>query len=383
MQSIKIFLSSTYEDLAEYREHLMAVLDGCEAVYKGMEFFGASQAKPLETCLRNLAASNLVVTLIGTRYGSIPEGETKSFTELELEYALRTGKPVWAYFLDEERTPVLRKHIDEGEAAVKLQCLKQSLTTHLTPDRFKSPDDLGMKLARDLFRKYGEFAAARPHEDRLPSRYRECAYDGLADWYDRWYEGHWSSDKPFTTMCSIASTYFDAGRGQLRGKKILDVACGTGNTFVAFSRGGFETWGTDGSMEMLLRAKDNSDSAGIDTSRLVLTPINWNDRERFLEHFAPASFDIIVNTANSFCHIPPVDDYMQAALSNFFEMLKPGGLLFIDTKRYLRSGAVVSASLFKELQYIADTKEWVERIEREEARELPGFGVVRFNTRIL
>jgi ubiquinone/menaquinone biosynthesis C-methylase UbiE len=43
----------------------------------------------------------------------------------------------------------------------------------------------------------------------------------------------------------------------LKRKRVLDVACGTGNAFAAFTRAGFETWGTDGSMEMLLKAKEN------------------------------------------------------------------------------------------------------------------------------
>jgi SAM-dependent methyltransferase len=348
-----------------------------------MEFFGATETTPLETCLQNLTSCDLVVALIGTRYGTIPDGNDKSYTHLELERAFATGKPVWAYFLDEEHTPVFARHVESGPGAEKLCTLKKSIAARVTPERFTSPDDLGMKLARDLFRRFGDFNGRTVSDNRLPSRFRECAYDGLASWYDAWYEEHWASDQPFTTICSIASTYFESSRGHLKRKRILDVACGTGNTFVAFTRAGFETWGTDGSMEMLFKAKENCSSAKIDASKLVMTPINWNDRARFSEQFAPRSFDIIVNTANSFCHIPPVDQYMQAALTNFYDLLKPGGLLFIDTKRYIRTDVVLTPSLLKELRYVAKTREWVERIEREETRELPGFGAVKFNTRIV
>lgn len=383
MPSMKVFLSSTFEDLSPYREHLMTVLDGCETIYHGMEFFGAAETTPLETCLQNLAACDLVVALIGTRYGTIPDGHDKSFTHLELDHAFAACKSVWAYFLDEEHTPVFARHVESGPSAEKLSALKQSIAARVTPERFTSPDDLGMKLARDLFRRFGNFGVCTTPDNRLPSRYRECAYDGLAAWYDAWYEGHWTSDQPLTTICSIASTYFESSRGHLKSKRVLDVACGTGNTFAAFTRAGFETWGTDGSMEMLLKAKENCSSIGLDSSKLVMTPINWNDQVRFSEQFEPRSFDIIVNTANSFCHIPPIEQYMQAALANFFDLLKPGGLLFIDTKRYIRTDVAQGPSLLKELRYVAKTKEWVERVEREDKRELPGFGVVRFNTRIV
>jgi SAM-dependent methyltransferase len=381
--SMKVFLSSTFEDLALYREHLMTVLDGCETIYRGMEFFGATETAPLDTCLSNLASCDLVVALIGTRYGTIPDGNGKSFTHLELERALASGKPVWAYFLDEEHTPVFARHVETGPAAEKLSALKKWLVAHVTPERFTSPENLGMKLARDLHRRFGDFGGRAISDSRLSSRYRECAYDGLAAWYDAWYEEHWTSDQPLTTICSIASTYFESSRGHLKHKRVLDVACGTGNTFAAFTRAGFETWGTDGSMEMLLKARENCSSAGIETSNLVMVPINWTDQDRFSEQFAPRSFDIIVNTSNSFCHIPPVDQYMQTALANFFNLLKPGGLLFIDTKRYIRTDGVQAPPLLKELRYIAKAKEWVERVEREETRELPGFGAVKFNTRIV
>ncbi|WP_411726702.1 DUF4062 domain-containing protein [Methyloglobulus sp.] len=46
-----MFLSSTYEDLADYRLAVMDVLQECEFLYKGMEFFGATEHKALYTCL--------------------------------------------------------------------------------------------------------------------------------------------------------------------------------------------------------------------------------------------------------------------------------------------------------------------------------------------
>lgn len=380
---MKVFLSSTFEDLSPYREHLMMVLDGCETIFRGMEFFGAAEATLLETCFQYIKSCDLVVTLIGTRYGTIPDGRDKSYTHLELEFAFSVGKPVWAYFLDEQHTPVFTRHVESGPAAEKLSELRKSIVDRSSPGRFTSPEDLGMKLARDLFRRFGNFDRRTVSDYQLPPRYRECAYDGLAPWYDAWYEDHWASDEPFTTICAIASKYFESSRGHLKHKKVLDVACGTGNAFAAFTRAGFETWGTDGSMEMLLKAKENCSSTEIDTSKLVMTPVNWNDRARFEQLFVPRSFDIIVNTANSFCHIPPVDHYMQAALGNFYDLLKPGGLLFIDTKRYIGAESVRTRPLLKELRYIAKAKEWVERVEREETRELPGFGIVKFNTRIV
>jgi SAM-dependent methyltransferase len=323
-----------------------------------------------------------MIAILGTRYGSCPEGSSESFTEREIHRAIELGLPIWVYVLDEERTPVLTRFVDSGESAARLDQFKKTLRRRFTSALFTSPEDLGMKIAGDLYKKHGVVLARAP-ETVLTARYRESAYDLLADWYDYWYAGHWLSEEPFKTLSSIARAYLESSRGQLQGKRVLDVACGTGNTFVAFTRAGFDVWGTDGSREMLLRAKSNCESAGIPTDKLVLDPINWTAPETYLQRFASNSFDLIVNTANSFCHIPPLAEYMQAALKGFLELLRPGGLLLIDTKRYIRSDPVNGVPTFKELRFDADTKEWIERLDREEVMTLPGLGDVHFHTRLM
>src|ERR1041385_6266250 len=105
----RVFLSSTYEDLVPYRDAVMHVLSGCEAVFKGMEHFGAFQSSPLETCLRQLEDSNLAICILRTRYGSCPEGHSKSYTELEIEHAINLKCPIHVYILDEDKQPVLKK----------------------------------------------------------------------------------------------------------------------------------------------------------------------------------------------------------------------------------------------------------------------------------
>ncbi|MFH0983082.1 MAG: DUF4062 domain-containing protein [Planctomycetota bacterium] len=381
----RVFLSSTYDDLAHYREQVMRVLASCETVCKGMEFFGASQDTPLATCLRELKSCTLVIVLLGTRYGSCPPGGTKSFTEHEIDHAVECQIPLWVYVLDDEHVPVLRKYVDVGAPGARLEELKQRLRRDHTVELFTTPEDLGVRLAVNLPRHFN--VDTRDPTERtgrvLPTGYRECAYDLLAPWYDCWYDGHWRKDQPCETICSIAGTYFESERGSLDGKPILDVACGTGNTFVAFTRRNLEVWGTDGSREMLLRAKANCDDEDVDTSKLVLEPINWTDRAGYRKRFAAESFDLIINTANSFCHIPASPEYMQLSLRNFYELLKPGGLLFIDTKKYIRTGPHNDAPIFKELQYDADAGDWRERCDREEIHRHDEYGDVRFHTRIM
>ena len=372
---IRVFLSSTYSDLAPYRDEVMSILVGCGAVLNGMELFGASQSTPLETCLRQVEDADLVLAILGMRYGSSPPGSEQSFTELEIDQARRLNKPIWAYLLNEEKAWVNPKCVDTGMAAEKLRDFKSRLRQELTVAFFESPSDLAAKIARDLYNRHRVV--------QTTTDYRECSYDLLAEWYDPWYQGHWSSDQPFKTICAIAAPYFEADRGNLHTKRILDVACGTGNAFVAFAREGYDVWGADGSRAMLKGALDNCQSVGIPVNQLISEPIMWTDREAYLKYWKPGSFDLITNTANSFCHIPPIPEYMQTALRNFHELLIPGGLLMVDTKRYVRSAAADGTPMFKELRHIRDEGEWIERVDRKESRVLKDLGNVTFHTRIV
>ena len=107
---------------------------------------------------------------------------------------------------------------------------------------------------------------------------------------------------------------------------ILDCACGTGNTYIGFQQAGFaDSYGTDGSRKMLECARRNCEELGISTPKLVLDPIRWTDHDAFASRFSAGMFDLVVNTANSLCHIPATADYLGHALVNFNRLLRLGG----------------------------------------------------------
>ena len=379
---MKIFLSSTYDDLIEYRRATMEVLQECEILYKGMEFFGATENKPHETCLKNLNDADRVIVLIGSRYGSRPKTQGPSYTEIEILEARRLKKPIQAYFLDLEKTAILAKHFESGHNAKDLKKLKKLLTENYTVDKFSSPADLGRILARDFFRE-SKHNIQKQKLQPVVSRFRETAYDSLAEWYDDWYQGHWSNEEPFNKILNIINSYNVSSKGSINDLKILDCACGTGNSFVAFTKHNFEVYGTDGSYEMLQKAKENCNSAKISTERLILDPINWTDGKAYEDKFGTEKFDVIINTANSFCHIPPISGYMDVALTNFYNLLKPGGLLIIDTKKYIRNDSSRGLEKYQELRYDATSQDWIVRTERHDTCQVDGYGEVHFNTRLV
>ncbi|HEY9713507.1 MAG TPA: hypothetical protein V6C72_08545, partial [Chroococcales cyanobacterium] len=93
-----------------------------------------------------------------------------------------------------------------------------------------------------------------------------------------------------------------------------------------------------------------------------------------------SSFDLVIVGSNSFCHLPPTALYMEAALKNFTELLKGGGLLLIDTKRYVQDGEIDGIRLCKELRYDKGAKRWDIRKSRHDERDVGGMGKVHFHT---
>jgi SAM-dependent methyltransferase len=228
----------------------------------------------------------------------------------------------------------------------------------------------------------------------IVSGFRETAYDLIAPWYDEWYKNHWENDGIQNSIMTILEDGFPALElTELKSWKILDTAVGTGNTYVSFVNNGFhDTYGTDGSREMLLRAYENCKKSAIGTRNLLWKqPINWTDTRSYTRRFGESSFDLVVNTANSFCHIPPTPEYTLQALTSFYNLLRPGGALIIDTKRYCGEsteeylGSTLRKAedpVYRELRYDNNRKEWLVRGERIESINTDEFGHVCFHTRL-
>src|SRR5262249_39651117 len=125
--------------------------------------------------------------------------------------------------------------------------------------------------------------------------------------------------------------------------------------------------------------------------KIVEQPITWQDLDTYKRVLSEIrgetpQFDIIINTGNSFCHIPPVKNHIGLALSNFSELLRPGGLLMIDTKRFLQDTPLLDENkrpkkkpIYRELRFL--NGQWKLRTEREEERFIPEKGgLIRFHT---
>ncbi len=145
-----VFISSTYDDLKQYRRTIWDLLEKFQVNVRGMEQFGARKESPLATCLTEVEQSDIYLGVIAFRLGSIDPQSGKSFTQVEYERAYELEKEVRIYLVDEENARFAIKYIDRDEKREKLEAFKRLLHERHTIESFTSDDDLKEKLNRDL-----------------------------------------------------------------------------------------------------------------------------------------------------------------------------------------------------------------------------------------
>ena len=158
-----IYLSSTYEDL---KEHRLAVFDalrksGYEVI--AMEEYVATDSRPLEECLRDIAErSNIYIGIFGFRYGYIPpsdhlreckytaqhkDWQGLSITELEFRYAKEEARIPCLVFVAKKgdwNTVHIDALAEQGKEhpGDRIDRLRRALPTEKTVSEFSSPFQL-------------------------------------------------------------------------------------------------------------------------------------------------------------------------------------------------------------------------------------------------
>ncbi len=147
-----VFISSTYDDLKQYRRAIWDLLENFEVNVRGMEQFGARKEAPLATCLTEVEQADIYLGVIAFRPGSVDAQSGKSFTQVEYERAYELEKEIRIYLVDEQNALFAVGHIDRDEKRNKLEAFKRLLRERHTIESFTAVDDLKEKLDRDLKR---------------------------------------------------------------------------------------------------------------------------------------------------------------------------------------------------------------------------------------
>jgi hypothetical protein len=153
----QVFVSSTFLDLQDERREIMHALLELRCIPAGMELFPASNDEQWKLIKRVIDDSDYYIVIVAGRYGSVHTSGT-SYTEMEYQYALESGKPVLG-FLHEDVSAIASKHCESTpEGKTKLQAFRD-LVGKKTIKHYKNPHDLGSKVSRSIINLIEEVPA--------------------------------------------------------------------------------------------------------------------------------------------------------------------------------------------------------------------------------
>lgn len=162
------------------------------------------------------------------------------------------------------------------------------------------PRSQSQKVDRNLFlRQYTEEFVRR--------------WDELIDW-----QGRAAAEDGF-----FQNLLDDLGLNQ-----VLDIACGTGFHAVMLAKDGFEVVASDGSPNMVNKARENAARFGLED--LDIRVANWLQLTRT---FTPESFDAVICLGNALTHLHEEAD-QRRTLAEVYKVLRPGGAAIIDQRNY-------------------------------------------------
>ena len=172
----RIYISSTYSDLVEHRQQVYDILRKMRYDVIAMEDYLATDRRPLDKCLADVASCDVYVGIFAWRYGYIPPSQERSITELEYRQAGESGLERLIFLLDED-APWPRKYMDEvtgdEERGQRIKALRQELMTAHLLQFFKSPE----KLAGQVAASVAKWAKAQLDADMDRLRARQAQAD--------------------------------------------------------------------------------------------------------------------------------------------------------------------------------------------------------------
>jgi hypothetical protein len=155
---LKIYLSSTFEDLKDYREKVYRELRSLRHDVIAMEDYVAADVRPVDKCLVDVRTSDIYVGLFAWRYGYVPvkdNPERKSITELEFREAEKLGKPCLLFILRDEALwspSMMDARTGENERGDRIAALRRLLREERLASAFESADELASKVVAALYR---------------------------------------------------------------------------------------------------------------------------------------------------------------------------------------------------------------------------------------
>lgn len=181
---MKVYLSGTYNDLVEQRKAAYQQLRMMRHDVIGMEDYVASDQRPTEKCLADVAESDVYLGIFAWRYGFVPtrgNPKKRSITELEYRKAKALNKPC-LIFLSQDDAPWPMKMTDsytgEAGAGTRIKRLRAELADQHVVSYFATPEQLASRTAAAIFGVSDGAAITRQHNLAPASSKRRASTGG-------------------------------------------------------------------------------------------------------------------------------------------------------------------------------------------------------------
>jgi hypothetical protein len=100
-KKLQVFISSTFTDLRDERQGAVQGVLLAKHIPAGMELFSAGDASQLEVIKDWISESDIYLLILGARYGSIEPKSGVGYTEIEYDFAVKSGMPYFALVLSD------------------------------------------------------------------------------------------------------------------------------------------------------------------------------------------------------------------------------------------------------------------------------------------
>jgi len=128
---LQVFVSSTYTDLKDDRQAAVEAILKAGHIPAGMELFAAGDKSQWEVIQQWILDSDVYLLILGGRYGTIDKESGLSYTELEYDFAVKSGKSHFAIVIKEDaleaRTKEHGSHVFEKENPSKLKAFREKV----------------------------------------------------------------------------------------------------------------------------------------------------------------------------------------------------------------------------------------------------------------
>jgi len=153
-----IFVSSTTEDLEDYRSALVRQFPRLDVLYRGMEFFGARHQPPKDVMLTEVGMCDLFLGILGNRYGSVDPESGLSYTELKYREAMRKRIPTLMFVMDPAQAITPARFESDAGKRQQLDSFKEAVRKEHAVRHFRSPEDFASEAIDGIRRWLVEHA---------------------------------------------------------------------------------------------------------------------------------------------------------------------------------------------------------------------------------